>query len=243
MNLPALLALLVVVGLPSVGNAQAADAPAPSSQAEPSPPLITSPPEPSPAEQAPAAEQAPSDRPFKAQLLPPEWQKRRPNYFAPRILAGTVLGTLAGTGGLVGGFLIGLELEPDCDPFDYVCSDGEFFVQSTPAVLATGLLSSLAVYGIGSALHGEGALIPTLWGGYTGTALGTLMAVAVHSYGALLLIPSMATLGALIAYELSDSKWEQEQAKARLGGASVQLVPVVGMTQGGGVLGGLAGRF
>ncbi|KFE69620.1 hypothetical protein [Hyalangium minutum] len=243
MNLLALLTLLVVVGLPAVGNAQAADAPATSSQPATAPPLITAPPEAAPAEQTSPAEQAPSDRPLRGHLLPPEWQSRRPNYFVPRVLAGTVLGTLAGTGGLIGGFLIGLALEKDCNPFDDVCSSDEIFVQTAPALLATGLLSSLTVYGIGSALHGEGALSTTLWGGFAGTGLGALLMVATQSYGGIVLIPPLAAIGALVAYELSDSEWEREQVKARLGGTSVQLVPVVGVTQGGGVLGGLAGRF
>lgn len=243
MNLLALLALLVVVGLPAVGNAQAADATAPSSQEAPPPPLITAPPEPSPAEQAPAAEKAPSDRPFKAQLLPPEWQKRRPNYFAPRLLAGTVLGTLAGTGGLVGGYLLGVALNNDCDIFDDVCGSETLFAQVAPALLATGLLSSLTVYGISNALYGKGSLTATLLGGSAGTGLGVLLMFAIHSYGGILAIPPMAAIGAIIAYELSDSEWEREQTKAWLGGASVQLVPVVGMTPGGGVLGGLVGRF
>lgn len=241
MNLPALLALLVVVGLPAVGNAQTADAPDPSSQATP-PPLLTAPPEAPPAEQPPAVQQAPEDRPLRGQLLPPEWRPSRPNYFAPRVLAGTLLGTMAGAGGLVGGFLVGLALERDCNPFDDVCSADEIFVQTAPALIAAGLLSSLTVYGIGSALYGEGSLSTTLWGGSLGAGIGALLMVATQSYGGIILIPPLTAIGALIAYELSDTAWEKEQAQAR-GGASVQLVPVVSMTRGGGVLGGLAGRF
>jgi hypothetical protein len=241
MNLPVLLTLLVVVGLPMVGNAQAADAPAPASEATTPPPLITAPPVTPPAEQEPAAEQAPSDRPWRGQLLPPEWKPDRPNYTVPRVLAGTLLGTLAGTGGLIGGFLIGVSLTPDCDPFDDVCSSDEIFLQSMPALITTGLLSSLAVYGINSVLYGHGALTTTMWGAFLGTGAGALLMVASQSYAGLVLIPPAAAIGAIIAYELSDTEWEKEQVKAH--GARVQLVPVVGMTQGGGVLGGLAGRF
>lgn len=242
MNLPALLALLVVVGLPSVGSAQTADAPAPSSQATP-PPLLTAPPETPPEEQAPAMQQAPADRPLRGQLLPPKWQSPRPDYTVTRALVGTLLGTLAGTGGLIGGFLVGMALEQDCNPFDDVCSAQELFVHTAPALITTGLLSSLAVYGIGRVLHGEGAFSTTLWGGFLGTGLGALLMVATQSYGGLVLIPPLAAIGAVIAFELSDSAWEKEQAEARGRGASVQWVPVVGMTAGGSVVGGLAGRF
>ena len=237
MNLLAPLALLFVVGLPALGNAQAADAPAPSPQATTPPPLVTVPPE------SPPATQEPAPPPFRGQLLPPEWKSPRPNYFAPRLLAGTFLGTLAGAGGLVGGFLIGLDLADDCDPFDDVCSTDEIFVQMAPALLGAGALSSLVVYGMGSVLHGEGALSTTMLGGFAGTGLGALLTFATRSYDAILLIPPLAAVGALVSYEISDSDWEREQAKARLGGASVQFTPVVGVTPGGGVLGGLIGRF
>jgi hypothetical protein len=144
---------------------------------------------------------------------------------------------------MVGGFLIGLQLEQDCNPFDDVCSSDEILVQTVPALLATGALSSLVVYGMGSALYGEGTLPTTLLGGFAGTTLGALLSIAVRSYGAILVIPPLAAVGALIAYEISDSSWEREQAKARLGSSRLQWTPVVGVTPGGGVLGGLMGRF
>jgi hypothetical protein len=172
-----------------------------------------------------------------------QWKSPRPNYLVPRILAGTVLGTLAGTGGMVGGFLLGLGLAPGCDPFDDVCSGDEIFLQTSPALLATGLLSSVVVYGMGSALYGEGAITTTLLGGFAGAGLGALLTVAVANYGAILAIPPLAAVGALIAYEISDSSWEREQSKARLGSSRLQWTPVVGVTPGGGVLGGLMGRF
>jgi hypothetical protein len=101
----------------------------------------------------------------------------------------------------------------------------------------------MVVYGMGSALSGEGALTTTLLGGFAGTGLGALLSVAVGSYGAILAIPPLAAVGALIAYEISDSSWEREQSKASLGSSRLQWTPVVGVTPGGGVLGGLMGRF
>lgn len=232
MNLLARLALFLVVGLPALGSAQASDAPA-----SPPPPLATAPPE------LPPAAQEPAPPSFQGELIPRQWQSPRPDYSVPRILAGTFLGTLAGAGGMVGGFLLGMELEKDCNPFDDVCSSDEILVQTAPAALATGLLSSLVVYGMGSALHGEGALSTTMVGGSVGTGLGLLLSVAAQSYAGILLIPPLAALGAAIAYELSDSAWEREHARARLGSTPLQWTPVVSITPGGGMLGGLVGRF
>lgn len=225
MNLLARIALLLVVGVPTLGSAQPEDAPAPSAEVTTPPPLLTAPPD------SPLAAQEPAPPPFRGGLLPPQWKSPRPNYFVPRLLAGTFLGTLAGVGGLIGGFIIGLQLEQGCNPFDDVCSGDEMLVQAAPALLATGALPSLVVYGLGSALHGEGALSTTLLGGFAGTGLGALLSVALGSYAGLLAIPVLAAAGAVIAYEISDA------------GSRVQWTPVVGVTPGGGVLGGLIGRF
>jgi len=236
MNFLTRMALLIVVGLPPLGNAQTADAPVSSAQEIPPPPLVTAPPEAPPAAQEPAP-------PPQGELIPRTWQPQRPDYFVPRILAGTFLGTLAGAGGLLGGFLIGMELAQGCDLFDGPCSADEIFVQTLPAVVSTGLLSSLVVYGMGNAFYGEGELSATMLGGFAGTGIGMLLSIASQSYAGILLIPPLAAIGAVIAYELSDTQWENEQQKARLGSTRVQWVPVVGVTPGGGVLGGLAGRF
>jgi hypothetical protein len=237
MNLLTRIALLLVVAGPAVVKAQSEEAPVPPAQVSTPPPLVTAPPEP------PSEPQEPAPPSARGESLSLQWKSPRPNYFVPRILTGTVLGTLAGTGGLVGGFLLGLGLAPDCDPFDDVCSDGEIFLQASPALLATGILSSVVVYGMGSALHGEGDVITTLLGGFAGAAAGVMLTLAVANYSGILSIPPLAAVGAVIAYELSDSSWEREQAKARLGSSRLQWTPVVGVTPGGGVLGGLLGRF
>lgn len=143
----------------------------------------------------------------------------------------------------MGGFLIGLQIEQNCNPFDDVCSGDEIFAQLAPALLLTGTVSSLVVYGMGSALYGEGALSATLLGGFAGTGLGAVLSAAADTYTGYLVIPPLAAVGALIAYEISDSAWEREQAKAHLGSSRPQWTPVVGVTPGGGVLGGLIGRF
>ncbi|HVG58194.1 MAG TPA: hypothetical protein VNA24_06540 [Hyalangium sp.] len=237
MNLLTRIALLLVVVGPALVKAQSEEAPVPPAKLSTPPPLISAPPEP------PSEPQEPAPPSSQEKPLSLQWKSPRPNYFVPRILTGTVLGTLAGAGGLVGGFLLGLGLAPSCDPFDDVCSGHEIFLQTSPALLATGFLSSLVVYGMGSALHGEGDVITTLLGAFAGAAAGAMLTVAVANYGAILSIPPLAAVGAVIAYEISDSSWEREQAKARLGSSRLQWTPVVAVTPGGGVLGGLMGRF
>jgi hypothetical protein len=236
MNLLARIALLLMVGGPALGKAQSGEALVPPAQASTPPPLITAPPEPSPEPQEPAPP------PSQGETLSLQWKRPRPDYFAARIVTGTLLGGLAGTGGLVGGLYIGLLLV-DCNSFGDACSDNEFAAQAAPALLAAGALSSLVVYGMGNVLSGEGGLLPTMLGGFVGTGLGVAVSFAVRDYAALVAIPLLSAVGALIAYEVSDSFWEREQAKARLGSSRLQWTPVVSVTPAGGVLGGLIGRF
>lgn len=223
MHLLIRLALVLVVGLPALGNAQA----------EAPPPLLTAPPESTAAPREPA--------PPQGELIPREWKSERPDRRVPRILMGALLGTATATGGVVGGFLLGLQLAKNCDPFDDVCSSGELLAIVAPAALGGAALSSLTVYGIGSLMHGEGADSTTLLGALAGAGIG--VALCWVSSAALLLLPPLIAAGAIIAYELSDAAWEQEQAKARLGGSQAWVTPVVVAMPGGGVLGGLMGRF
>jgi hypothetical protein len=212
---------VLVVGLPTLVNAQTATPP----------PLLTAPPESTEAPQEPAPPQP------QGELISREWKSERPNLRVPRILAGALLGTAAATGGVVGGFLLGLQLAKNCDPFDDVCGSGELFAIVAPAALGGAALSSLTVYGMGSLLHGEGALSTTLLGAFAGAGIG--VALCWVSSAALLLFPPLIAAGAVIAYELSDAAWEE----ARLGGSQAWVTPVVVAMPGGGVLGGLMGRF
>jgi hypothetical protein len=179
--------------------------------------------------------------PSQGELIPRPWKRERPGYLVPRVLTGSFLGIVAGAVGGALGFLSGIKLS-DCNVVDDVCDAGELFPIFAPTVLGAGALSSLGVYGMGSLLHGRGSFIATMLGGFAGAGLGLLIA-PVAGYGGLLLIPPLATAGAIIAYEVSGSNWAPEEAKASRDGSGLQLIPVFGATPGGGILGGITGRF
>jgi hypothetical protein len=168
-------------------------------------------------------------------------KQERPNLVVPRIILGTLLGTAAATGGAVLGFLAGSSLTT-CDVFDDICNGSESLVITAPTLLGAAAFSTLTVYGLGSLLKGRGTLFATLVGSAMGTGLG-LVLMGTAGYVGLALMPPLAAIGALIAYEISDSYWEPEPGQALSASSPFQMIPVLGVTPGGGVLGGLTGRF
>jgi hypothetical protein len=227
MHLLARIALCLLVGLPTLGIAQTADAPVASREVQTPPPLISVPSKPEPP-------------PSRGELIPrmrPE--EDRPNLIVPRLLLGSVLGTAAGAAGGVLGLLISYHFEW-CDEGIESSCDNEL---ATAVVTLAGIhtFSSLTVYGMGSLLGGRGTLGATLLGGVVGMAV-SILPVAVIRFGVLAIQP-LTTLGALIAYEISDSHWEPEPEQTASANSGFQLMPVFSVTQGGGILGGLTGRF
>ncbi len=216
-----------MVGLPaSVYAAPPEDAPV----TDPTPPpLVTAP-----------AEQPPTP-PIRRGFSP--WRKPRgeepSGYFVPRLLLGSILGTATGAGGGTLGYFFGDQFG-DCNLFDGPCRDPFPIIVAT--LVGVGTFSSLTVYGVGSVFEGRGDFLYTLLGGAVGTGVGVLM-VGAAGYGGILLMPPLAAIGALIAFEVTHSQHWSEPARAPLTRAGLQLVPVMGVTPGGGVLGGLTGRF
>jgi hypothetical protein len=110
--------------------------------------------------------------------------------------------------------------------------------------------AALGVYGAGTfAGDGAGRFLPTL----AGAALATAGSLAIYAavppeeaylpllVGALLL----PTVGAILGYEISQA-WVDSQAtpeSAVRTGTGIRLAPVVARSPGGGLFGGLAGRF
>ncbi|MFL5349363.1 MAG: hypothetical protein ACJ8AT_31570 [Hyalangium sp.] len=172
-----------------------------------------------------------------AELIPHRLEQEKSFPAAPRFMVEALVGTAAGAGGGVLGYLLGLQLT-NCNPTDDVCGAGS----ALPPVVGVGLFSSLAVYGVGSLLDGRGTLLSAMMGGAAGTGLG-LLSTAMFGYGGLLAMPPLAALGALIAFEVSGASREPERVQLSLAGTGLQLVPVLGTTPQGGFLGGLAGRF
>jgi hypothetical protein len=161
----------------------------------------------------------------------------------PRILAGSSVGTLAGAGGGIVGFLGGFILA-GCGVFEGCDNDSELRI-AVPTVLGVGLASSFTVYGLGQAMDGDGQVLPTLLGGLLGASTGVVGAYASNdgAAGWVLLTPVLSAVGAVIAYEVSSMSREPEPTEASDPYSNLRLTPVFGMTPKGGVLGGLMGQF
>jgi hypothetical protein len=165
------------------------------------------------------------------------------------VLTGS-MGTVAGAfAGLV--FSVGIGAEPWClNVSDDDCESSTALRGVLPMLLFTSGGAALGVYGAGAfAAEGEGRFLPTLGG----AALGTIGSLIIYAalppegenlplfVGALLL----PTLGAILGYELSQA-WVDSRAtpaSAVRADTGIRLVPVVARSPGGGLLGGLAGRF
>lgn len=218
----ALLCVMLVCALVPAGvRAQTpAEPPAEASAEEPSapPPLV------------PAGPQ-PQDEP------PPEPQDEQPYYFSarrmhdvPRIGLELVTGSL---GNLTGAF-VGLLAVRGVVPLLLFASGG----------------AALGVYGAGTYLgDGSGRFLPTL-GGAALASVGSLALYFVlpretENLPLFLSGLMLPTLGAILGYELSqagdDSRATFERAARH--GPGLRLVPVVAMSPGGGLFGGLAGNF
>ncbi|MDC0707236.1 hypothetical protein POL68_02020 [Stigmatella sp. ncwal1] len=229
MDLLPRIVLCTLLALPTLGRAQTGDAPVASPEPSP-PPLVTSPPD----------TQAP---PSVGEIIPRDLEDerpRRPYLIVPRILLSSLAGTVAGAGGTFLGFLVGSGIN-DCDLFDDVCGDKTLYAYGIPTLIAAGSLSSLAVYGVGSLLDGRGSFLPTLLGGFVGAG-ASIAFQDLAGYGVILLIAPLSAVGAILGYEISGALWEPaplpQQARS-----SLQVLPVLGLTPDGGVLGGLTGRF
>jgi hypothetical protein len=102
---------------------------------------------------------------------------------------------------------------------------------------------TLAVWGIGEALDDRGRFWPTL----AGAALGTLSSLVVQAQlsnqvsdaATIAVFGFGPLLGTMVAYELTRRGPLPSEPEA----SRLQVLPVVGLSPGGGLVGGLVGRF
>ncbi len=226
MNSPALLVLCLLVWVPTVSSAQSAEAPTQASDAPTLPPLVAAPGEP--------------EEPPRAELIPRRRvaEQGAPDLFVPRLLLSPILGGVGTTCGAVLGLILGIMID-GCAPFDGGCNDWALVVPTAVMGWAAG---SLSVYGMGSFLNGQGELWPTMLGG----ALGTGLSIAIVASGAdyaWISAPLSPAIGAVVGYEISNSLQRSALEEDAEAGTVLQLMPVVGRTPEGGILGGLMGRF
>ncbi|WP_224249888.1 hypothetical protein [Hyalangium gracile] len=168
-----------------------------------------------------------------------------PDLVLPRVLAEAFGGVLGGVGMGIVGLLAGASALESVD-----CSDGEtvcaatVLVVTVPAILV-GI--PLGVQMAGENFGGQGRFLPALAGTVLGAGLGLMYGLTSDGSGDLALgLIVGPVLGSILFYEIS-------HAVVRNGGFPVggvssakkgpRVVPVVGATPRGGLLGGLSGTF
>lgn len=219
------LALCLLVWLPAAVYAQPVDAPT-------APPLITAPPE----LEAPPALQGEL---IPRQRLPGQEEGER-LMIIPRIVLGTLLGSVASTGGAIVGAFASYGFS-DCASHEGSCDEVGAIV---PPLLGAWSFSSLTVYGIGRWMSGQGRLLPTLLGGAVGTGVGAALWTRISGPDALSWLGLVApAIGALVGFELAHAFWEPEPGQALNARTGLQVVPVLGVSGMGSVMGGLTGCF
>lgn len=193
------------------------------------PPLVTAPDEPEAPAEPPAGETISRERTLGE--LPPD-------NLAPRLLLGPVVGSLGTSGGVILGFILGA-IVSGCAPFDGEC---EPFALIVPGIGLGWIVGSVSVYATSSVFNGQGALWPTMLGGAAGMASG-LAALSASGGEAWYAVPLLTAVGAMVGYEISNAFERSGRQPRRDALSGLQVLPVVGPTPEGGILGGLVGRF
>lgn len=195
------------------------------------PPLVPAPEEPDTA-QAPEGELIPRPRPSSADSE--SWRARR----VPLQLLG---GTAAA--GAVMLMTVGIfSIDPqDCDGF--FCEPSLFLLGLGAGAFGLTIGPPLAIWGIGKALDDRGRFWATLGGGALGT-LTSILSLAVLAGRAspevnIALTGLWPVLTTMLVYELT----RRGPAPSEAVDSGPQVLPVVGMSQHGGLVGGLVGSF
>ncbi|WP_224240700.1 hypothetical protein [Hyalangium gracile] len=247
MSLPRLVLCLSLL-VSSLGFAQSAEEwtpyTPPASEGTTPPPLV---PAPAPSEaRPPAPPPAPESAAPHGELIPRDGAPIDEGASsALRLVLTPWAGAVTGLAGLIIGTVPTALLAL---PF---CLDGEGFDERPCAIAAaTGLSVSYAlgvtagVALFGGMLDGRGDWVPALMGALAGAALGGGIGAASESLGAFVIAVALAPLfGAVIGYEYSHSQNTLPQGPELRARSGFQVVPVVGATPRGDILGGLAGRF
>ncbi len=179
----------------------------------------------------------------QGEIIPPEpGALRDTGRLDVRIPLGLVLGTLGGAVGAVpGGLVVALSLcRRGC------VGENDLWVNSGLVLAGGGLIggAALAIDWMGDRLGGHGRYWPTVLGVALGTGAGIAAAFMIPaSIGGIRYLPAVLApaLSGVIAYELSSANVINEATAAAV--SRHQLVPLVAMRPGGGLVGGIAGSF
>ncbi|HVG59234.1 MAG TPA: hypothetical protein VNA24_11810 [Hyalangium sp.] len=243
--------------LPSLGFAQTPDewTPYTPPAEEPAlpPPLVPAPPVPRPPPPQPPPAQpppprAPEQEPSQEERISQDLIALRAasTQRAVRLVSLPFTGAITGMMGVIlGSFPTAVIALPLCLGTDDFGSD-----PTCAIAVGTGLSVSysvgvtLGVTLVGNRLGGQGDGVLTFLSALAGSALGSGIGIASQSTGVLILGMVVGPLiGATVGYELSHTVAMQPAGPELQDRSGFQVMPVIGATPGGGILGGFAGRF
>jgi hypothetical protein len=247
----------LILLLPSLGFAQTPDEwtpyTPPAEETSPPPPLVPAPPVPQPPPPQPPPPQPPPSRalaeePSQELRISQDLiaQRNASAQRAVRLIGLPFTGAITGMMGvIVGVFPTAVVALPLCLRTD------DFGDNPACAIAAgTGLSVSyavgvtLGVTFVGNRLGGQGDGVLTFLSALAGAAVGSGIGIASQSTGALILGLALGPLiGATVGYELSHTVKTQPLGPELQARSGFRVMPVLGATPGGGILGGLAGRF
>jgi hypothetical protein len=182
----------------------------------------------------------PSESSPRGELIPRELEPVDASRGVPR--PARIILELAG--GAVGGALMTVATFPTIDKLcpREDCLGTIYLVGLTGTAFGV----SLGVYGTGTLLSGRGTFLGSLAGVAIGTGTGLITGLALENDSALLIgIAAGALAGSAIGYELSRLPGTAPVAprSSQPLATGVQVVPIVGVSPAGGLIGGLAGLF
>ncbi len=236
MSLPRLVTLLLCVLLPLSGLAQTPEPEAAPPSSDSPPPLVPAPQEP---ETDPAQPTSEAPRDELIPRSPPEstgWEDWRPYRIPLQILGGSAA---IGAGMLLTAGIVAFD-SMDCDG---PCNFPLLLIGLGVGAVGITVGPALAVWGIGEAMDDRGFFWPTLVGSALGTVSGVILQSKLSSSltteKVLAIIGFGPLLGTLVTYELTRRGPLSSEPEA----SRIQVLPVVGISPGGGLVGGLVGRF
>ncbi len=254
------LVLCLPLLLPTLGFAQTPDESdewtpytPPAEETAPPPPLVPAPPlpqppPPQPAPSPPPPSQASEAEAPKGEIIPRNLTPWRatPDNAALRLVVSPWSGVIVGMMGMmIGSIPTALVALP-------FCGNLTDFDEDPPCAVAIGTGLALTYAGgvtagvalMGKVFGGKGDLMMTFFSALAGAAVGAGIGIASQSVGVLILGMALGPIiGATVAYELSHSMNTQPSGLRPQARSGFGVMPVVGTTPRGGILGGLAGRF
>jgi len=246
---PARLVLCLTLLVPSLGFAQASEEWAPytppATETAPPPPLVPATP-PLPPPPPPPPSRAPTEARPRGELIPrrlPGQQGESDRATLRLILtpwSGVIMGMGASLVGIIPSLFIALPFCVGSDLDEPRC--GIPLATTLSVSYAVGVTLGISIVGRMTGGQGDGTV--TFLGALAGTAVGAGIGVATGSTGGLILGLALApVLLAVSAYELSHYLATHPSEMGLQARSRFQVMPVVGLTPRGGLLGGLGGRF